>query len=85
MRITFHVVGQLEERLGANAVPVQINIGTEDEFAGVVDLLLYESHYVERRRQGMTYDLEDVLQTWLTLLKSGVKKCSRPPRKQMKN
>ena len=36
----FHqVVGQMKERLGANAVPVQIPIGSEDAFGGVVDLV----------------------------------------------
>ena len=44
----FHqVVAQMKERLGANAVPVQIPIGSEDGFSGVVDLvrdcLLYTS------------------------------------------
>jgi len=32
-------VGMIEDRLGANAVPVQIPIGSEDSFAGVVDLI----------------------------------------------
>jgi elongation factor G len=32
-------VGMIEDRLGANAVPVQIPIGSEDTFAGVVDLI----------------------------------------------
>ena len=32
-------VGMIEERLGANAVPVQIPIGSEDTFVGVVDLI----------------------------------------------
>ena len=36
----FHlVVSQMKERLGANAVPVQIPIGSEDGFSGVVDLV----------------------------------------------
>ncbi len=56
----FSVVGQLEERLGANAVPIQINIGTEDEFAGVVDLLSMKAIMWNEEDQGMTYDLEDV-------------------------
>jgi elongation factor G len=33
------VVGDLRERLGANAVPVQLPIGSEDDFAGVIDLV----------------------------------------------
>ena len=32
-------VGMIEDRLGANAVPIQIPIGSEDTFAGVVDLV----------------------------------------------
>jgi elongation factor G len=35
----FHVVEELRERLGANAVPLQIPIGAEDAFEGVVDLV----------------------------------------------
>ena len=35
----FMVVDQLKSRLGANPVPIQINIGTEDNFKGVVDLI----------------------------------------------
>jgi elongation factor G len=33
------VVGEMRERLGANAVPIQIPIGAEDEFDGVIDLV----------------------------------------------
>jgi len=35
----FNVVAKLREKLGANAVPIQIPIGEEDEFRGVVDLV----------------------------------------------
>jgi len=35
----YNVVGQMKDRLGANAVPVQLPIGTEAEFVGVVDLV----------------------------------------------
>ncbi|HHO67807.1 MAG TPA: GTP-binding protein, partial [Gammaproteobacteria bacterium] len=33
------VIGQIRERLGANPVPLQLPIGAEDDFAGVVDLI----------------------------------------------
>ncbi|MDP6151108.1 MAG: GTP-binding protein, partial [Gammaproteobacteria bacterium] len=33
------VVGQVKERLGANPVPVQLNIGAEENFKGVIDLI----------------------------------------------
>jgi elongation factor G len=39
------VVGTLRDRLGANAVPLQIPIGSEDDFAGVVDLLAKKAIY----------------------------------------
>ena len=35
----FKVVDRIRERLGANAVPIQIPIGSEDKFEGVIDLL----------------------------------------------
>ena len=34
-----HVVGQISEKLGAKPVPVQLPIGAEDEFTGIVDLI----------------------------------------------
>ncbi|CUB03859.1 elongation factor G [Marinomonas fungiae] len=56
----FSVVRQLKERLGATAVPIQINIGTEENFAGVVDLLLMKAIMWNEEDQGMTYTLEDI-------------------------
>ncbi|MCI5698510.1 MAG: elongation factor G [Clostridiales bacterium] len=35
----FRVVGQVKDRLGANAVPVQLPIGAEDSFVGIIDLV----------------------------------------------
>jgi len=37
------VVSQMKERLGANAIPIQIPIGTEDTFNGVVDLVRFKA------------------------------------------
>ena len=39
------VVGMLRERLGANALPVQIPIGSESSFAGIVDLITMQAIY----------------------------------------
>ena len=36
-----------KERLGANPVPLQMTIGAEDEFKGVVDLIKQQGHYLE--------------------------------------
>jgi elongation factor G len=56
----FMVVNQLKERLGANAVPIQINIGTEDEFAGVVDLIKMKAIKWSEEDQGMTFEYEEI-------------------------
>ena len=49
------VVGQIKKRLGANPVPVQFNIGAEDEFKGVVDLIRMQAIYWNEDDMGMTY------------------------------
>ena len=56
----FMVVNQLKERLGANAVPIQINIGAEDEFAGVVDLIKMKAIKWSEEDQGMTFEYEEI-------------------------
>ena len=56
----FMVVDQLKERLGANAVPVQINIGAEDEFKGVVDLIKMKAIMWNEADQGTTFTYEDI-------------------------
>ncbi|MCA9806809.1 MAG: elongation factor G, partial [Cyanobacteria bacterium HKST-UBA06] len=40
----FRVVEQINERLGANAVPIQMPIGAEDQFEGIVDLIRMQAH-----------------------------------------
>ena len=56
----FMVVDQLKERLGANAVPIQINIGSEDDFKGVVDLIKMKAVMWNEEDQGMTFSYEDI-------------------------
>ncbi|GAB3479138.1 elongation factor G [Marinomonas epiphytica] len=56
----FSVVEQLKDRLNANAVPIQINIGAEEDFRGVVDLVLMKAIMWNEQDQGMTYTLEDI-------------------------
>jgi elongation factor G len=51
----FNVVSQMKEMLGANAVPLQIPIGAEDDFKGVVDLITNEAILWNEQDQGMTY------------------------------
>jgi len=54
------VVDQIKDRLGATVVPVQLNIGAEDEFKGVIDLIRMKAIYWDEADQGMTYDLADI-------------------------
>ena len=54
------VVEQIRERLGANPVPLQLNIGAEEDFAGVVDLIRMKAIYWNEEDRGMTYEARDV-------------------------
>jgi elongation factor G len=54
------VVDQIHNRLGATAVPIQLPIGSEEEFSGIVDLLRMKSIYWHDADQGMTYETQDI-------------------------
>ena len=54
------VVSQLRERLGANAVPMQMNIGSEEDFKGGVDLVKMKAIIWNESDQGMTFEYEDI-------------------------
>jgi elongation factor G len=54
------VVEQLRDRLGANAVPLQMTIGAEDEFKGVVDLLENKAILWSEADQGMSFEYAEV-------------------------
>ena len=54
------VVGQIEERLGSDPVPVQLAIGAEENFRGVVDLVRMKAIYWNEQDQGLTYELADI-------------------------
>ncbi|MGB0223504.1 MULTISPECIES: elongation factor G [unclassified Marinobacterium] len=56
----YMVVDQLKQRLGAVPVPINIPIGAEDEFKGVVDLISMKAIMWNEADQGMTYDLEEI-------------------------
>ena len=56
----FSVVRQLKTRLGANAVPIQINIGSEEDFKGVIDLVLMKAIMWDEEDHGMTFSLEEI-------------------------
>ncbi|MBY6198968.1 elongation factor G [Vibrio hangzhouensis] len=54
------VVDQIKDRLGANPVPIQLNIGAEDEFKGVIDLIKMKAINWNDADQGMTFTYEDI-------------------------
>lgn len=54
------VVNQVNERLGARPLPIQVPIGAEDEFKGIVDLIRMKAIYWNESDQGMTYKEEDI-------------------------
>ena len=54
------VVGQIKTRLGANPVPLQLAIGAEEGFTGVVDLVKMKAINWNDADQGVTFEYEDI-------------------------
>ena len=65
------VVAQIKSRLGANPVPMQVAIGTEESFEGVVDLIKMKAVFWEEENMGVAFeereipsDLQDLAAEW---------------------
>ena len=56
----FEVVRQLREVLGANPCPIQIPIGAEETFKGIVDLVTMKAYYWPDEQQGADYVIEEI-------------------------
>ncbi|HCH01144.1 MAG TPA: elongation factor G [Vibrio sp.] len=54
------VVDQIKNRLGATPVPIQLNIGAEEEFKGVIDLIKMKAINWNEADQGMTFTYEEI-------------------------
>lgn len=54
------VVGQIKTRLAATPVPIHLNIGTEENFKGVVDLIKMKAINWNEEDQGMTFTYEEI-------------------------
>jgi len=54
------VVKQVREMLGSNAIPLQLPIGAEDNFTGVVDLINFRGMVWNEHDKGMTYQVVDI-------------------------
>ncbi len=75
----FNVLGQIKDRLGANPVPLQIPIGQEDTFTGIVDLISNKAYFWEENSLGVDIkeipipeDLVDIVDEYRTTLIEGV-------------
>ncbi len=55
-----NVVKQVKEMLGSNAIPLQLPIGAEDNFKGVVDLVNFRGIIWNEEDKGMTYKVVDI-------------------------
>jgi elongation factor G len=56
----FKVYDQMKSRLKANPVPIQIPIGAEEKFEGVVDLIRMQAIYWDEKSQGMKYEMRPI-------------------------
>ena len=57
----FNVYNEVKEKLGANPVPVQIPIGAEEKFEGVIDLIEMKAvRWFDDENMGTNYSLEDI-------------------------
>ena len=56
------VVAQVRERLGANPVPIQLPIGAEEAFAGIVDLIRMRAIYWSEADMGVSFEVREIPQ-----------------------
>ena len=54
------VVAQVRERLGANPVPIQLPIGAEEAFAGIVDLIRMRAIYWSEADMGVSFEVREI-------------------------
>ncbi len=55
-----NVIQQLRDRLGCNAVPIQMTIGAEEDFKGVIDLIKQKAIIWNEDDMGMTFEYADI-------------------------
>lgn len=53
-------VNDIKEKLGGNGVPIQLPIGAEDSFEGIIDLITMKEYLFKDDTMGAAYDIEDV-------------------------
>ena len=65
----FGVLKSIEADLGANAIPLQIPIGKEDDFRGIIDLIEMKAYIYESDSLGKNFRIEDIPQDYLEVAK----------------
>jgi elongation factor G len=75
----FRVLDQIKSRLGANPIPLQIPIGSEDDFTGIIDLISNRAFQWDEDSKGKTFfeieipeELKDITKKYRTSLIEGV-------------
>jgi elongation factor G len=75
----FKVISQIKDKLGANPIPLQIPIGAEDEFTGIVDLITNKAYEWDETSMGMEFneieipeDIKETVNKYRTALIEGV-------------
>jgi elongation factor G len=63
----FKVYDQMKSRLKANPVPIQVPIGAEEKFEGVIDLVRMKAIYWDESTQGMKFEMRDIPEEHLAL------------------
>ena len=72
----FEAVSQIRERLGANPVPLQVPIGSEEDFRGVVDLINNKAIVWNEEDMGMTFKEIDIPSIGLSIPSITVTSCN---------
>ena len=78
----FHVLDTIHDRLRANAVPVQMPIGAENQFVGIIDLITMKAEVYDKDVLGTEFDIVDIpedmleeAQVWHDKLVESVAEC----------
>jgi elongation factor G len=56
----YNVVSMMRDRLGANAVPIQLPVGSGDIFTGIIDLVNMKAYFYDEESLGTTYHETDI-------------------------
>jgi elongation factor G len=56
----YRVVQMMQDKLGANAVPVELPMGEENSFVGVIDLITMKALYFDAEKRGLEYTREEI-------------------------